>query len=172
MSYPSSPISFSSSPARRMNTPSPTQDEKNCLLREINALKRKVEQREEVIQELNRTINREAFTSNPYEYVLKLKKESLTSSMDRIGQKVRSFFEKHKGFFNGTALIENSIENAIRERFTKIENMAQTILKLTKISCDPAFQKSPREYLTQWQKEHAQEVLINEKITEILNDSE
>lgn len=172
MSYPSSPISFSSSPARRMNTPSPIQDEKNCLLREISALKRKVELKEEVIQELNRTIMKRDFTSNPYLYVQKLKKEALASSMDRTGQKVRRFFEKSNDCFDGMVLINDSIESAIRDRFTKIESIYLTILQLTQIHCDPKFQKSPREYLTQWQQEHPEENLTHTKITDILNESE
>lgn len=173
MSYPpSSPTRFSTSPAWRMTTPSPIQDEKNCLSRELNALRKKIEFKEEIIQELNRTILRTEFQANPHLYVQKLKKEALTSSMDRVGQKVRRFFGKPEEFFNGSQLIENSVESAIRKSFAKIETLTQTHLKLTKISCDPDFQKAPRKYLINWQAAHPEEEQVNAKITEVLNDAE
>lgn len=164
MSTPSSLLSFSTSPARRMTTPSPVHDEKHNLDTEIGKLKKKAEHKEEVILELNKTILLEDFQNQPYYFVQKLIKQSLSSSMDRIGQDVRRFFAKNEFFDEEKKLIEGSIEAAIRIRIEKMENLCQTILKLTKIRCDPNFQKDPKGYLTSYPEEDQ----LHERLQEIL----
>lgn len=142
-------------------------DEKSSLEKEIRDLKRKVDLKEDVVRELNKTLFHQRFQQNPESYVRSLTKDSLASSMDLIGQRVRRFFQKNSSITNDPSLIENAIKN----RFKKIRSLHQIILQLKEIELDPQFQKAPRPYLENWQKTQPESTKVKEIITTILNET-